>query len=137
MNIQETITCRLYIPAKYYTELNDQGKEMFTKAIDSSLYFTDFSAGFDGGSFYDYITAFCEISLIMLNDKYNITEDTALHSELFKLGKTDKTFSLLITIKYPGSEGEYHDFLSFNKLEESEKYFSFELLGDQTMFAMK
>lgn len=132
-----SLNCRLYIPAKYYKELNDEGRSLFEKAHDSSMYFADFPAGFDEGDFYEYIIAFCEVSLIMSNTKYEITEDTKLGCEIFKLGQTDKSFSLLITIKYPGVKEKFHDFLNFNKLEERENYFSFELLGDQTMMAIK
>lgn len=128
--------CRLYIPKKYYNELNVEGRSLFIKAEDSNMYFVEFPAGFDRGDFYEYITAFCEVSLIMLNDKYCITDDTILSCEVFKLGKTNKNFSLLISIKYPDHKNEFHDFLNFNALEEKENYFSFELLGDQTMFAI-
>lgn len=137
MDKQSDFTCRLYIPGSYYKELNADGQALFEKASDSSMYFADFPAGFDGGDFYEYITAFCEISLIMSNDKYGITDDTHLTCEIYKLGKTDKTFTLLVTIKHPDQTQEHHDLLNFNKLEEKEGYFSFEFLGDQRMFAIK
>ncbi|SHJ34197.1 hypothetical protein [Parasporobacterium paucivorans] len=136
MKNDSTVTCRLYIPQKNHEKLNEEGREVFTKADDSSLYFTDFAAGFDGGSLYECIIAFCEVCLLTLNDVYGIKEDTDLKTEIFKLGQTDKTFSLLSTIKYAGNEKEYHEMLNFNRLEVRDDFFSFELLGDQSMFSL-
>ena len=137
MEENQTFNCRLYLPDTHYKQLKAEIKDIFTKAKGSNMYFTDFPAGFEGGDLGEYITAFIEIALISGNDKYEIADDTEVSCEMFKLGQTEKNFSIIVTIKYSNSDKDFNEILNFNKLEETDDYFSFELMGDQTMFSIE
>lgn len=130
-----SITCQLFIPAKYYAELKEDTKELFKEA-SPGYYFSEFPAEVEDSSFLgEFLTAFCEVALIMGNPKYEYTEECELHSELLKLGTDEKSFNLLVTIQYPGTDSSFHDILIFKEKEQSLGFYSFELLGDQTIFS--
>lgn len=130
----EKIICTLVIPNKYYQELSSEVKDIFS--WENGRYYTEFPADAEEGNFLgEYLQAFCEVVLIMNNPKYGITEDCELSTELLKIGQTEENFMLLINIKYPGSEKIYNDILVFQEVEQKLGYYSFELIGDQTVFS--
>lgn len=135
MDAVEQILCTLIIPSKFYLELTDDVKELFIQ--DDGYYSAQFPADTTEDTYLgEYIKAFCEVALIINNPKYEITEACELSSELLKFGQSEESYSLLITIKYPGSDKEYNDVLFFKEISQSLGYYTFELLGDQTLFAI-
>ncbi len=133
MEIDNSFTCQLIIPHKYYIQLSEEGKKLYEEdrlgmkvALPMKLK--------DGITLADCIPAFIETVYLELNPKYRVTEDTLVRCELYKLGKTDEVFNLMISITYPESEKEFHELLIFHQVELSERLFCFELMGDQTMF---
>lgn len=130
------IVCTLIIPEKFYTELNDEVKELFVE--NEGSYSAQFPADAEENTFLgEYIQAFCEVVLIINNPKYEFTEECELSTELLKLGDTEKSYCLLINIKYPGSEKIHNDILYFQEVSQSLGYYNFELLGDQTLFSVE
>lgn len=130
-----TITCRLYIPAKYLTELNDSTKELF-QTTPSGDYYSEFPAEVEDSSYLGAnIIAYCEVVLITGNPKYEYTDECALQCELLKLGSDETSFNLLVNIKYPNHDSTFHDLLIFKEREQRLGFYSFELLGDQTLFS--
>lgn len=130
----QKIICTLIIPNKYYQELNNDIKEIFI--WKDARYYTEFPADVQEESFLgEYIQAFCEVVLIINNPKYGITKECKLHTELLKLGQTEEVFSLLMNIQYKGSNKNYHDILVFQEVSQKLGYYTFELLGDQTVFS--
>jgi len=130
------IICTLLIPKKYYLELTDEVKEIFTE--QDGLYSTQFPADAEENTFLgEFIQAFCEVVLISNNPKYEITEECVLSTEMLKLGPTEKSYCILINIKYPGSDKIHNDILYFQEVSQSLGYYTFELLGDQTLFSIE
>lgn len=129
------IVCTLIVPGKIYRELTDEVKEIFVE--DEGIYSAKFSADTAENTFLgEFICAFCEVVLIMNNPKYEVTEDCHLSTELLRFGTSEESYCLLINIKYPGSEKEHHDTLYFKELSQSLGFYTFELLGDQTLFSI-
>ena len=127
---------KLYISAEYLSELKPEASEIFTECESGSKYYVELPANIDEDEYLqDSIIACCETILIMMNPKYEIDENTDLSCELLKLGKSELSFNLLINIKYPSVENTFHDILMFKECEVEEFMYSFELLGDQRMFA--
>jgi len=127
---------KLYISAEYLSELKPEASEIFTECESGSKYYVELPANIDEDEYLqDSIIACCETLLIMMNPKYEIDENTDLSCELLKLGKSELSFNLLINIKYPSVENTFHDILMFKECEVEEFMYSFELLGDQRMFA--
>ncbi|HEX2975624.1 MAG TPA: hypothetical protein VHO68_06775 [Bacteroidales bacterium] len=60
----------------------------------------------------------------------------AVKSELYKTGKDDTTFSILVTIEEKDDKEPQHELLLFAQRELTDTSYSFALIGDQTMFAM-
>ncbi|MFA9376546.1 MAG: hypothetical protein ACERKZ_07310 [Lachnotalea sp.] len=130
------ILCTLIIPRKIYRELNEEVKEIFVQKNGS--YATEFPADAEENTFLgEYIQAFCEVVLISNNPKYEITEECQLSTELLKLGSSEEDFNLLVNIQYPGSDKVHHDILVFQEVSQSLGYYTFELLGDQTLFSVE
>jgi len=137
MSTITNITCHLYIPQKYYIQLNSNIRELF-KSDDSGFYFSEFPADVpEDGFLGEYLVAYCEVSLIMGNPKYHLKEECDLQCELLKLGHDENAFNLLITITYPGVQQTFHDILVFKEREQRPGFYSFELSGDQTMFSVE
>ena len=132
----EQILCTLLIPKKIYMELNDEVKELFT--YEDGIYSTQFPADADENTFLgEYIQAFCEVVLIINNPKYEVNDDCEVSTDLLKLGPSEESFCLLINIKYSGSDKTHHDTLYFQEVSQSLGYYTFELLGDQTLFSIE
>ena len=128
------ILCTLIIPKKSYMELTEEAKELFAEKNGS--YSAEFPADAEEHLFLgEFLRAFCEVVLIINNPKYQVTEDCDVSTELLKLGQSEEAFSLLVNIQYPGSDNTHHDILVFQEVSQSPGYYSFELLGDQTMFS--
>jgi len=127
---------KLYISAEYLSELKPEASEIFTECESGSKYYVELPANIDEDEYLqDSIIACCETILIMMNPKYEIDDDTDLSCELLKLGRSENSFNLLINIKYPSVENTFNDILLFKECEVEEFMYSFELLGDQRMFA--
>jgi len=127
---------KLYISAEYLSELKPEASEIFTECESGSKYYVELPANIDEDEYLqDSIIACCETLLIMMNPKYEIDDDTDLSCELLKLGRSENSFNLLINIKYPSVENTFNDILLFKECEVEEFMYSFELLGDQRMFA--
>ncbi len=128
------IVCTMIIPGDIYMELTDEAKELFIE--HGSSYSTEFPADANEGTFLgEFIQAFCEVVLIINNPKYEVTEESNLKTELFKLGQTEDSFCLLIDIVYPGSDKVHHDTLYFQEISQSIGKYTFKLLGDQKLFS--
>lgn len=135
MSNTTNITCCLYIPQKYYIQLDPNIQELF-KSDDFGFYYSQFPANVPEDSYLgEYLVAYCEVSLIMGNPKYQLNNECDLKCELLKLGQDENSFNLLITIHYPQVQEAFHDILVFKEREQSLGFYSFELLGDQTMFS--
>ncbi len=133
----DIITCRLYLPLKNYLLLSDKSKALF-ETEDNCEYFAEFPAPVTEDSFLgEYIIAFCEVALIMPDPKYQLTPECNLESQLLKLGQGEDYFNLLLTITYPSNSDTFHDILIFKEREQRLGYYSFELVGDQTVFSME
>lgn len=132
------ISCKLYLPPQYYHKLSDEGQALFDYEETSGLFYTSFPADTcQCDCLYEYIIAFVEVSLIMTNRTYALTEETTLQCEVFKLSKSKTLFTLLIQITYPNSEEYHHDFMTFEILKQTAHHFEFKLLGDQTLFSLE
>ncbi len=133
--VQEELTCKMLLGKKFYEQLNKEGKKLFETTPEG------FCASFqaflqEGITLGNCVMSFCEVAYIGLNPKYKITEDTEVKCELYKTGREDKTFSILVTIQYQGDKELYHELLIFAQRELTDTLYSFELIGDQTMFAI-
>lgn len=129
------INCRLFISGLDYIQLSEDIQVMFQPEEGSPDYFCDFPAYIDQESaLMESIIAFCEISLVMGNLKYQVTETTKLKFDLFKLVKSSKNFSLILTIQYPNIEQEFNEILTFEEVQATDNTYVFRYLGDQTMF---
>lgn len=128
--------CKLVLPGKYYVQLTDEGKQLYEEGQKGME--VAFPVKFiDGVTLADCVPAFVESVYLEFNPKYEISEDTNVKCELYKLGKTDEVFNLLVTISYPESDKEFYELLIFNQVELTDDCFTFELMGDQTMFNME
>lgn len=130
-----TYECKLILPGKYYIQLTEEGKQLYSEKENGMevTFPVDFM---DGVTLADCVPAFVESVYLEFNSKYEIKEDTKVKCELYKLGKTQEVFNLLVSIRYPQHDKEFYELLIFNTVELSDKCFTFELIGDQTMFNM-
>ena len=64
------------------------------------------------------------------NPLYDTTIASSIKTELYKLGKKENVFNVLVTIQYPESDKEFHELLIFNRVELTDESFVFELIGD-------
>lgn len=128
-------TCRMFLGKKFYDELKEEGKELFEATPEG--FCASFHAIFEEGiTLGNCVMSFCEVAYIGFHPKYQIEEDTEVTCELYKTGKQDKTFSILVTIRYPGDKEPHHELLVFAQRELTDYRYSFELIGDQAMFAI-
>ena len=127
---------KLIISAQYLSELKPEASQIFTECESGSKYYVELPANIDEGEYLqDSIIACCETLLIMMNPKYEIDDNTELSCELLKLGTSESSFNLLVNIKYPSVENTFNDILLFKECDVEEFMYSFELIGDQRMFA--
>lgn len=132
---QNLLTCKMFLGTKFYEQLNDDGKELFDSTPEG--FCATFTAHLkDGITLGNCVMSFCEVAYIALNPKYQAGEDTDVKCELYKNGKEDTTFSVLVTIEYMDDPVPHHELLIFAQRELTNSLYSFELIGDQTMFAM-
>jgi hypothetical protein len=132
---QNLLNCKMFLGAKFYEQLNNDGKELFESTPEG--FCATFTANLkDGITLGNCVMSFCEVAYIALNPKYQVDENTNVKCELYKNGKEDTTFSVLVTIEYPGEHKPNHELLIFAQRELTDSLYSFELVGDQTMFAM-
>lgn len=133
-----TQTCYLYISSTAYIELNASGKELFEYDETQNLYYTSFPAEIETvEDLKECIIAFIEVSLISLNDKYGVQEDTKLSGDIFYIQGSKHLFTLIMTIKYGDDDTLHNEMLNFETLPRKDDTFAFKLLGDQTMFSME
>ena len=134
--LEPKMEIKLYISAEYLSELKPEASQIFTECESGSKYYVELPANIEEDEYLqDSIIACCETLLIMMNPKYEIDDNTDLSCELLKLGQSESSFNLLINIKYPSVEETFHDILLFKECEVEEFMYSFELIGDQRMFA--
>lgn len=133
---EKMFECKLVLPGKYYVQLTEDGKQLYEEC-STGMEVTFPVELSDGITLADCVPAFVESVYLEFNPKYEITEYTKVACELYKLGKTDEVFNLLVTITYPESDKEFHELLIFNQVELTDDCFTFELMGDQTMFNME
>ena len=132
---QEMLTCKMFLGKKFYEQLNDEGKEVFEYTPEG--YCSTFQAICeDGITLGNCVMSFCEVAYIGLNPKYQVGEKTDVKCELYKNGKDDSTFSVFVTIGYQEEKEKHHELLIFAQRELTDSLYSFELVGDQTMFAL-
>ncbi|WP_033168677.1 hypothetical protein [Clostridium sp. KNHs205] len=135
MDEAKKIVCTLIIPGKIYRELKAEVRELFVE--EEGVYSVQFPADTPENTFLgEFICAFCEVVLIMNNPKYEVTEECQLSTELLRFGTSEESYCLLVNIKYPGSEKVHHDTLYFKEVSQSLGFYTFELLGDQTLFSI-
>ncbi|WOO35060.1 hypothetical protein R2R35_14775 [Anaerocolumna sp. AGMB13020] len=135
MDEAKKIVCTLIIPSKIYRELKAEVRELF--AEEEGVFSVQFPADTAENTFLgEFICAFCEVVLIMNNPKYEITEECQLSTELLRFGTSEESYCLLVNIKYPGSDKVHHDTLYFKEVSQSLGFYTFELLGDQTLFSI-
>jgi hypothetical protein len=129
------ITCKMFLETKFYDQLNDEGKDLFESSPKG--FCATFTAILeDGVTLGNCVMSFCEVAYIGLNQKYQVSDSTFVKCELYKNGTSDTTFSVLVTIVYPTHQEVHHELLIFAQRELTDSLYSFELVGDQTMFAM-
>ena len=127
---------KLIISAEYLSELKPEASQIFTECESGSKYYVELPANIEEGEYLqDSIIACCETLIIMMNSKYEIDDKTDLSCELLKLGTSESSFNLLVNIKYHSVENTFNDILLFKECEVEEFLYSFELIGDQRMFA--
>lgn len=137
MECGKKVNCKLYIDKKYYGKLNATGKEIFLYDKNNDLYYSYFPAeACNEELLYSCITAYCEISVISLNNAYGITDQVDLDCDIFRLGQSKQHFTLLINITYPEKKETLHDMMTFEITEQTANNFNFKLLGDQTLFSL-
>lgn len=132
---KEQFTCKMFLEPKFYEQLNEAGKEIFECTQEG------FCAAFpaileDGVTLGNCVLSFCEVGYVGLNPKYDADHAEYVQCELYKPGKEDTVFQVLVTVKYQNEPECQHDLLLFVQQELSEFLFSFKLIGDQTMFAI-
>ncbi|WP_310603349.1 hypothetical protein [Anaerosporobacter sp.] len=133
---EHVFECKLVLPRKYYVQLAEEGKQLYEESPNGMEVAFPVELT-EGITLADCVPAFVESVYLEFNPKYEITDSTEVTCELYKLGKTDEVFNLLVTITYPESEKEFHELLIFHQVELTEDCFTFELMGDQTMFNME
>lgn len=134
-NMPKIFACKMFLGAKFYEQLNDEGKELFENTPEGLC--ASFTAVLgDGVTLGNCVMSYCEAAYIGLNPKYQIEEKTSVKSELYKTGKEDTTFSVLVTIEYQDDKEPHHELLIFTQRELTDSSYSFELIGDQSMFAL-
>lgn len=130
----EKFIIRLVISSKYLKELNE--KEIFQE-LENGKYYVEFPTEIEENEpLSDYIVACCETALIMKNPKYEIENSKELNCELMKLGKSEKSFNLLINISYNNEQNKFNDIMVFKENKVEKMLYEFELMGDKTMFAI-
>lgn len=135
MKKENEIICTLILPRKYYLELSEEIRGIFEE--QGGKYQTQFPADAEEDSFLgEYLQAFCEVVLIMNNPKYQVTEQCLVKSQLLKMGSSEEQFSMLVDIKYPEEQDPHNEVLVFQEVSQSLGYYTFELLGDQRIFAI-
>lgn len=128
-------TCKMFLDTKFYKQLNEQGKEIFECTPEG------FCATFpaileEGVTLGNCVMSFCEVAYIGLNPKYDTENAESVKCELYKPGQEDTTFNVLVTITYKNDKEPHHDLLIFVQKALSDTLYSFQLVGDQTMFAI-
>ena len=134
-NEKEIFTCKMFLGINFYVQLNDEGKEVFDLTPEGFCE-TFHPICEDGVTLGNCIMSFCEAAYIELNPKYQVGEETKVKCELYKNGKDDTTFSVLVTIEYREEKNPHHELLIFAQRQLTDSLYSFELVGDQSMFAM-
>jgi hypothetical protein len=130
----EKIQIRLFISRKYLSEIPE--KEIFQESENGKFY-VEFPVELqENQALSDYIIACCETALIMKNPKYEIDNAKDFNCEIMNLGKSESFFNLLINIRYNNEEKEFHDIMLFKELKVEKQLYEFELIGDQTLFAI-
>lgn len=124
----------LMIGQEFYEQLTGYGKELYQKE-GNNFQVTFPVVSEKGVTIADCIPIFVESVYLDYNPRYETDNAKVVKSELYKLGKTEDVFNLLISIQYPEIVEEFHEMLVFSKKELSENQFRFELVGDQSMFA--
>lgn len=133
--LEQNLTCKMYLGTKFYEQLNKEGKELFESTPEGfCATFTAYVE--DGITLGNCIMTFCEVGYIALNPKYQAGENTQVKCELYKNSKDGTTFSVLVTLQYQEDKEPHHELLIFAQRELTDYLYSFELVGDQTMFAM-
>lgn len=133
--MKEGFQCRLVIGRPHYEQLTEEGKSLY-ELTPLGMQVTFPVILNEGVTLADCIPAFVESVYVEVNPKYDVKETTIVKSELYKLGKTEEVFNLLVTIQYPKEEKPFHELLVFEQLELTDEIFSFSLIGDQTMFQL-
>lgn len=132
--MEKELTCKMYLSSKFYHQLSEEGKELYE--LTPNGYCAEFPMIFeDGITLGNCVVSFCEVAYVHLNPKYDIDRAKEVSCELYKPGKGDETFNILVTIQYSKSE-EFHELLFVQQRELSETVYAFEIVGDQTMFAL-
>ncbi len=129
--------CKLFIGRKHYLELDEEHKLLYQ--LEGSNYVVEFPAILEEGiTLGDSVLALVEAAFLEGNTKYEISDDTKVSTELYKLGQTDISFNILVTIQYKAEKykKKHYEMLVFTEKELSNTCYSFELIGDQTMFNM-
>lgn len=137
MECGKKVNCKLYIDENYYRKLNVIGKEIFLYDENYGLYHSSFPAeACNEELLYSCITAYCEISIISMNNAYGITDEINLDCNIFRLGQSKQYFTLLINIASPEQKEIFHDMMTFEVIQQTASSFNFKLLGDQTLFSL-
>lgn len=137
MECGKKVNCKLYIDEKYYRKLDVTGKEIFLYDENYGLYYSSFPAeACNEELLYSCIIAYCEISIISMNNAYGITDEINLDCDIFRLGQSKEYFTLLIHITYPEQKETFHDMMTFEVIQQTGNSFIFKLLGDQTLFSL-
>ena len=137
MDVVDKMMCRMYVGRKHYKDLDEEHKSLYTQ--EDSGFCVEFPAVLsDGATLGDSVLALVETTFLEGNSKYEIKEDTKVSTELYKLGKSDVSFNILVTIQYKEEEykKKHYEMLVFMEKSLTENCYSFELIGDQTMFNM-
>lgn len=133
----DEMVCRMYLGKKQYQALSQEGKLLYT--CDELGIYTELPALIsDGVTLGECVIAMVEAAYLEVNPNYQIGADSKVVCEPYKLGTTEKVFNLLVTIQYAEEDfkTDHHEMLVFQEKELSQNKFSFELVGDQTMFNM-
>lgn len=129
------ITCVMYLAPKFYEQLTEEGKQIFDATPQGICAAFPAVVG-EGITLANCVMSFCEVAYIGMNPKYETERASAVTCELYKPGKEDATFNILVTIEYPNDKTPHHELLILVQRKLTENLYSFELVGDQSMFAM-
>jgi len=137
METMERMVCRLYLGKSQYKELSQEGKALYI--TDETGVYVELPAMISSGvTLGECVIAMVEATYLEVNPKYQIADSTKVKCEPYKLGGKQEVFNLLVTIQYAEEafKEDHHEMLIFHEKELSQDIFSFELVGDQTMFNM-